>query len=91
MFSEDRLLNWVGRLVVFGSVGITGLTGFISLGPLWAGFPTLDPVCKGRLRWRDSLTGGVLVAFQTVWLSWSLRCGRLRIVRWLVIMGRVRR
>ncbi len=40
MFSEDRLLNWVGRLVVFGSIGTTGLAGFIVLGPLWFGFPT---------------------------------------------------
>lgn len=39
MFSDDRLLNWVGRLVVFGSIGITGLAGFIVLGPLWFGFP----------------------------------------------------
>ena len=40
-FSEDRLLNWVGHLVMFGSVGITGLAGFIFLGPLWMGFPIL--------------------------------------------------
>jgi len=40
-FSEDRLLNWVGRLVLFGSIGITGLAAFIFLGPLWAIFPIL--------------------------------------------------
>ncbi len=50
----------------------------------------LDPVCEGRLRRRDGLTGGVLAAFQTVWLSWGLRCGRLKTVRWLAITGRAR-
>lgn len=39
-FSEDRLLNWVGRLVVFGSIGLTGWAAFIFLGPLWVNFPT---------------------------------------------------
>ena len=29
----------------------------------------------------------MLAAFQTVWLSWGLRCGRLQTVRWLAITG----
>ncbi len=37
--SEDRLLHWIGRLILFGSVGLTGLAGFIFLGPLWVTYP----------------------------------------------------
>ncbi len=40
MFSEDRLLNWVGRLVHSVTIVVTGVAGVIFFGPLWVTFPT---------------------------------------------------
>lgn len=40
-FSEDSLLNWIGRFVLGVSLVITGVAAFTLLGPLWFIFPVL--------------------------------------------------
>ena len=40
-FSEDRLLNWVGRILVFGSTALVGLVAFKVYGLLLFILPTI--------------------------------------------------